>query len=288
MQDLVGSIGVCRNCGKLKTEHSQTAQPSRSTKKRPLTRKRPLDAEESSAATLAPTLPVDEVAPRTSKKARKLGDPQTHAADSAPADAAEDAITPPLKTKQQRQEAAAAPSTVKPAQVVATGKHKHLLVFPSGPPEALVAPATNALVFPSRPDALAAGIVHQDGCGCREGLAGTTQPIKLFASQNYLNTDKSTAYFNSRDEIKGAPAILHRKTGEEDARVLTDGHHRVVWSAFHGVPVPIKNLNLPSPGQPFANLTYQDTPASILKRKRGRAPSDEPLECSKEKCQKAS
>jgi hypothetical protein len=87
---------------------------------------------------------------------------------------------------------------------------------------------------------------------------------RVLAGQDYLNTLTSRKYKAKATEIRGANAQLKLPTLDKggttldpDIRVIGDGHHRFVWSSFHGQPVPFETKNLRTSGQDWS-LTYRE------------------------------
>ena len=74
---------------------------------------------------------------------------------------------------------------------------------------------------------------------------GAAENIKLYFGQNYLSTEKSQCYHDDAGKIKPAKATIGKPNvdgmggGDADAWAVGDGHHRVIWTAFHGEPVEI-------------------------------------------------
>jgi hypothetical protein len=117
-------------------------------------------------------------------------------------------------------------------------------------------PTTGQRVFTTPPEYIR---VRMDGAEYR-----------VVAGQDFLNTGTSARYLDNASEIKGAKAKLQqqalRTSGEEppaDVRVIGDGHHRFIWSAFHGLPVAAVTTKIGRlAGEPWSGLTYKDAPGS--------------------------
>ena len=90
---------------------------------------------------------------------------------------------------------------------------------------------------------------------------------RIRAGQDYLNTGTSQRYLADAGEIRGAKTQLKKPSrvgsGEPpaDVRVIGDGHHRLVWSAFHDQPVAFESKNQSAPGQDW-RLTYKELPST--------------------------
>jgi hypothetical protein len=117
-------------------------------------------------------------------------------------------------------------------------------------------PTTGNRVFTTPPEYIR---VRMDGAEYR-----------VVAGQDLLNTGTSARYRENASQIKGAKAKLQQPTlhnsGEEppaDVRVIGDGHHRFIWSAFHGLPVAAVTAKTGRlRGEPWSGLTYKDAPGS--------------------------
>lgn len=84
---------------------------------------------------------------------------------------------------------------------------------------------------------------------------GSSMNIKLWCGQEFLNAELSSKYFDDAGEIKQAtgvgdyPTLMKPVIGDYCGKtcpkdgsvwVLSDGHHRILWNAFHGMSTPIK------------------------------------------------
>lgn len=90
---------------------------------------------------------------------------------------------------------------------------------------------------------------------------------RIRAGQDYLNTGTSQRYLADAAEIRGAktqlkkPSLGRSDEPPADVRVVGDGHHRLVWSAFHNQPVAFESKNQFAPGQDW-RLTYKELPGT--------------------------
>lgn len=109
-----------------------------------------------------------------------------------------------------------------------------------------------------------------DGKPVFRGAADTMQvtlnghKYQVQAGQNYLNTELSSNYKTSADEIRGTkPKLSKGFGGASNLLSLGDGHHRFVWAAFHGQSIDVDIDKKPAPGQSWAPMTYKPTPESM-------------------------
>ena len=106
-------------------------------------------------------------------------------------------------------------------------------------PAPLIPAVTGQKVFATAENDYVDAVFTPDG-------GGEAQNIKLYFGQNYLSTEKSQCYHDDATKIKTSKASLRKPMlngmggGEDDAWAIGDGHHRVIWSAFHETPVDIE------------------------------------------------
>ena len=110
-------------------------------------------------------------------------------------------------------------------------------------------PETDEKVFDAPPDYF-------------EGEIGG-ETFKIYAGQTFLNDEKSATYKADKSEIKGGSATLvkpldaDRHGYGDDVRAIGDGHHRFIWSAYHGDPVKAKKKMGFVGAQSWKDLTYR-------------------------------
>jgi hypothetical protein len=86
------------------------------------------------------------------------------------------------------------------------------------------------------------------------------QVVRVRAGQNYLNTQLSIKYMADGSAIKGSDAKIKKGMSGHapDIRTIADGHHRFIWSAFHGKPIPVNISILPLAGIDWKEMTYKE------------------------------
>ena len=93
-------------------------------------------------------------------------------------------------------------------------------------------------------------------------------PYRLKAGQDFINNVKGLLYMKDETKISGADAKLMKPTvnvNEEeegnDVRVVGDGHHKLLFKAYHGEGCPgvIKNLFY-ARAYEWSNLKWQEDP----------------------------
>lgn len=93
-------------------------------------------------------------------------------------------------------------------------------------------------------------------------LGGTKYRIK--AGQNYLNTELSKQYQSDANSIKGNTPTLSLSRQGKDVLVLGDGHHRFVWSAYHGRSFDVKlDKKYGAFGMSWQSMFYRPTPEKL-------------------------
>jgi hypothetical protein len=98
-------------------------------------------------------------------------------------------------------------------------------------------------------------------------ISGKT--CRLYAFQNYLNTEYSMQLWGDPPEKGGAIPLMRISQAEEKENVdyenwaVKDAHHRFVWRAHHGVAVDVefRKFNLPeNQTHAWSELTYEHDP----------------------------
>ncbi len=97
-----------------------------------------------------------------------------------------------------------------------------------------------------------------------EGLTYRVKP-----SQDFLNVDKSAIYRDDSSAIRGAEVELMRPpindAAAEDILVITDGHHRFVWCAYHGLPFQATFKKTRLATSLWRDVRYKPTPGNLKK-----------------------
>lgn len=80
--------------------------------------------------------------------------------------------------------------------------------------------------------------------------------LPLFVGQDYLNTSLSNSYKDDKSKIAGGkPEILW---GKDYASIL-EGHHRTIWSFYHGDAIDFQMAGLASKKN-LGEMKYADAP----------------------------
>lgn len=89
------------------------------------------------------------------------------------------------------------------------------------------------------------------------------EEFKLRPGQDFLNDETSAKYLQDKNNIKGGPVRLLKTANQaqrgltDNDKVISDGHHRFIFSAFHGDPIPFENKIGFLGGHEWKDLTWQ-------------------------------
>ncbi len=91
--------------------------------------------------------------------------------------------------------------------------------------------------------------------------------LRVMAGQNYLNTELSATYKADKDKIKGSEVSMAPpfagQHNQDDVRVVGDGHHRLVWAAYHGESIPVREDKKKAIPNLWSGMVYKPTPEGM-------------------------
>lgn len=104
-----------------------------------------------------------------------------------------------------------------------------------------------------------ANSIGQKKTNVNQGFGFVDKRPEAFVGQNYLNTGLSSSYKGDKSKIAGGkPKIFW---GEEHASIV-DGHHRTIWSFYHGDDIDFQMAGFGSQSN-FGEMKYADAPEPI-------------------------